>query len=471
MEADLAAQRLLMPAPRSRVSPPPWLSFHLHGRRIFFNPVSLAVGETEAEISAAASTSVPEFPLTPPGPPAHLVLNVTHACNLACRYCFAAKYWEAATMTPAVAERAVALLADGPRERAITLSFFGGEPLLAWETLMAGVAAAERLGQSQGRRVHLHITTNGALLDADKAEYLAQHGFSVLISLDGPEDIHNAARPMRNGGNSWRATMAALAHLRASGSRPAGRRARVTLRGTYLPGRAGEAADHGAAWERANLRERCEFYGRLMDSGYCAGFSLEAATLTEGGAGRTTLRVDEEGLRREYHEVALWYLDRLRRGRPPGFFHFNKILERLRRRRPQVTECGAGRSYLTIGPDGSIFACHRETGTRIGHLDTGFDAVARARWLDNRLTQRDACRDCWCRYVCGGGCRQRAAELGRPLSEPDPDACAVMRIMVAECLWLLLHLPPRPAGGKCAQLPVSPSSYRFLPFPGCKRKP
>ena len=61
-----------------------------------------------------------------------LTLNTTHACNMACRYCFAfSKSKQVQPMSTHIAEKAIKnLLMDFPEAKRYLFYFFGGEPLL-----------------------------------------------------------------------------------------------------------------------------------------------------------------------------------------------------------------------------------------------------------------------------------------------------------------------------------------------------
>jgi len=418
VEAPRRGRWLPIEAPETKV-------LHLYGRRVVLDVNTLAVAELDAaeapdDFGAAVK---PQFPLRPRAAVGRLVLNVTHACNLACGYCFAARYRSAPAMAPEVACGAIERLFDPRRDLAI--SFFGGEPLLAWRTVAAAMDHAERLARARGVRASFHITTNATLLDAAKAGALRRRNCSLLVSLDGPADLHNAARPARDPRlDSHAATMAALGRMKALGMAR-----RVTARATY-------------PMDAPRLVERLAFLAALQDEGTIAGFSIEPAVMAEGCGGRGGEEYDADALRREYHDAARLFVRRLREGRRTNFFHFRKLLSRLLHRQVTGSECGAGVGYLAVGPDGTLYACHREAGTRIGHLETGVDEERRCAWLDNRLYTRPACRACWARHLCGGGCRQIAAEQGRPLTEIFPPRCFVMRTIVRECLWILAEVGP-----------------------------
>lgn len=440
--------------------------FDLHGERVLFDANSLCAVHVDAETAekfrgllagrppSAAPTAAPpppgaaaphekafhgllfsrekpQFRLARSTPVRRLVLNVTHACNLRCAYCFArdalarrAEPREAPAAMPfEVAQKALALLDPAAP---IDLAFFGGEPLLAWDRVRQVIEAAETLAAQRKAPARFHITTNALALDRQKADFLASRRCSLLVSLDGPEALHNAARPARNRRtNSFRRTMRAL----------------EMLAGTPLAGRTMARATFTA--DAPRLVERLEFLAGLQDRGWINGFSVEPAVLGEGCSVRDAGGESPEFQDRtatEYHEAARWYVDRLKNGKRAGFFHFTKLCDRIRHARHAGTECGAGNGYITVAPDGTIFACHREGG-RIGHVDYGIDEELRAPWTDNRLYSRAGCAACWARHLCGGGCRQACLELGGSLHADTPARCFLQRTLLEECLWILTQLP------------------------------
>jgi uncharacterized protein len=376
------------------------------------------------------SRSKPQFTLARSTPVRRVVLNVTHGCNLECVYCFRRKEAQDgdgmdcmdavdgmdksnARMTFKTAMKGVRLIAPGYD---VDVAFFGGEPLLEWELIQRVMEESRRVAMQRRARAKFHITTNAVLLDAEKAEYLSGRNCSLLVSLDGPEAIHDAVRPARGGGGSFAATMRGL---EAAARTPLGRR--TMARATFMD-------------SEPRLVERLEFLAGLHEAGLINGYSVEPAVLAEGCV-RRERGLDRRRIAEEYHAAAEWYVERARRGRPAGFFHFRKLTERLRRCRHSGTECGAGNGYVTVAPDGTIHACHRE-GTAIGHVESGIDEERRSAWGDNRLYTHEECMRCWGRYLCGGGCRQARLELGGDTRARTPDLCFLKRTMLKECLWI-----------------------------------
>jgi len=367
------------------------------------------------------SRIAPDFPDYRIAPVRKIVLNVTHGCNLACKYCFAAKYdRQQPVMSFDTALKALELFEPG---HPVNVAFFGGEPLLAWDLVVAVAERVHLLARERGVGFSLHVTTNGTLIDRFKAAALARYGFTVLVSLDGPKEIHNAGRPAKEG-DSYDRTMSGLRALKQAGIAH-----RVMARATFSE-------------TDARLVERLDFFERLHRDGLINGVSIEPAILSEGCGATPKARPDREKLAAEWHAAAEWFVARAKAGRPFPFFYYRKLLRRLLLSEYHGTECGAGRGYLTVAPDGSLHACHRESGTRIGDIDTGFDQDKRLTWWRNRVDRHPECMKCWARYLCGGGCPQNRVEVGGSIDAQMPYVCAAKKAMMREVFWVAAQLTP-----------------------------
>ncbi len=140
-----------------------------------------------------------------------LVLGITERCNLDCAYCcYSGKFKEHRThndrsMSFEVARKAITdfLDQDNTNLAGWPISFYGGEPLLEWELLKNCVEHAENYARSLGKTTSFAITTNGTLLDEAVCDYLVEHNFLVMISLDGPRSTHDRYRVFPNGKGSF----------------------------------------------------------------------------------------------------------------------------------------------------------------------------------------------------------------------------------------------------------------------------
>lgn len=139
-----------------------------------------------------------------------LTLCVTEDCNFRCKYCTFSDFYEYnrsrsnKCMDLITAKKAIdyyiSLLEEGKRYNPLrkpVIGFYGGEPLLNFELIKDCVEYIENK-YSSWKVLHT-ITTNGSLLDKEKASWLMKHDFVVSISLDGPEAEHDRLRVYSSG--------------------------------------------------------------------------------------------------------------------------------------------------------------------------------------------------------------------------------------------------------------------------------
>ena len=148
------------------------------------------------------------MPLYPTDAPVKaLCLHVAHDCNLRCKYCFASTgdFGTGRKIMPVeVAKKAIdVVIARSGARRNIELDFFGGEPLMAWDTVTQTVDYARSREAETGKKFRFTITTNGILLDADKIDYINKNMDNVVLSLDGRAEVNDHFRKTVNGGGSY----------------------------------------------------------------------------------------------------------------------------------------------------------------------------------------------------------------------------------------------------------------------------
>jgi len=397
-------------------------AFEVDGRLLTYdaNAMTLTAGDVAAA-GEPVSCFRPDFPH--PGVREgvdHLVLHLTRRCNLRCSYCFVPHEsdGQGARMTADTARRAIELLL--PAHRSATIAFFGGEPLLEWDLLTETVEFARHVYRGPGRP-RFEVTTNGTLLDPEKVAFLDREGFDLIVSLDGPRDVHNRSRPARDGTDSYGATMEGLRLLR-------GRRlaTRTTLRATFTA-------------SEVRLRERLEHHHHLIDEGLCAYVTLEPASIARSGFDSPSM--DWNAVETEVEQAARFLAGRIRQRRRASFELLVRFVSRIAYRRPACSECAAGNGYASVAPGGTIHVCHREGLSSIGDLAAGgLDESLRARWLDGRFYLSADCLECPIRLACGGHCRQDALQQG-DIRKPAEAGCRLSHVLFRWAAWLLSELP------------------------------
>ena len=145
-----------------------------------------------------------------------ITLQLTQSCNLRCAYCIYSETtndrqrkhskkrmsWETAKAgIDYFAEHSI----DSER---VNVGFYGGEPLLEFDLLKKATLYAEK--RFEGRDFSINLTSNATLLTDEVLDFFAEHGISLLVSLDGPKSVHDRSRCFANGGGTFDTVMANL---------------------------------------------------------------------------------------------------------------------------------------------------------------------------------------------------------------------------------------------------------------------
>ena len=127
------------------------------------------------------------------------------ACNMRCSYCYYLR--KGALFSPGRWRMPEDLLSGyivqrlqaspGPTTH---FEWHGGEPTLLGLDYFRFIVRIQKENCPPGRTITNGIQTNGLLLDEAWVRFLGQQGFSVGLSIDGPEDLHDAFRVSAEGG-------------------------------------------------------------------------------------------------------------------------------------------------------------------------------------------------------------------------------------------------------------------------------
>jgi uncharacterized protein len=373
--------------------------------------------------------------------PRAFALELTKGCNLRCGYCYYADRSEAydpkTHMTREVAERSVDLLLEqGPAGEPVHIHFFGGEPLLDFPLLRDTVLYGERRSAARGKRITFEVTTNGTRLEPDVIEFLNQYRVSVGVSLDGPPEIQDVARPLARG-SSYALAVPKIRALLASRA------------GTDLEGRT-----HCSV---VLTRRDFDLVGivRHLEN---IGFRKIVMTPATDLAGRSEGFREEDlpAVARAFDALAADYEHRLLENRPVAATWFPRLMGRILSGERRMHFCRGGLDYLGVAADGAVSLCYRffeKPGYAMGNVQAGLDRGVTERLLAQPLDERTVCSRCWARYFCGGGCHHDNVTTMGAIDAPNPIACDIFRHSMGRALeaWGRLsragHLTRRPVDG------------------------
>ena len=147
-------------------------------------------------------------------------------CNLDCGYCyyvekrnlFPAK--ERFRMSPEVLDAYITKYIAASPGPVVHFVWHGGEPTLAGLDFYRQVVDLQERHLPEGWQCLNSLQTNGTRLDHEWGAFLAEHGFFVGLSLDGPAHLHDEGRHDRRGRPSHDRAVRGLRVLRAHGIDP-----------------------------------------------------------------------------------------------------------------------------------------------------------------------------------------------------------------------------------------------------------
>lgn len=129
----------------------------------------------------------------------------TLACNFECPYCFATR--GRGKMTPEVQDDVVAFAArmlDAANAKELTITWFGGEPLMATDVIEALSPRLIEVAEERGCKYEAWIFTNGHLLSQSVVDLLLRCRVTyVHIPLDGVGVTNDATRRLVGGGPTY----------------------------------------------------------------------------------------------------------------------------------------------------------------------------------------------------------------------------------------------------------------------------
>jgi uncharacterized protein len=355
----------------------------------------------------------------------HLELMVTHDCNMRCRYCYGSlgeEEWENAPylygastkgMTFETAKKGVDFLfEESGRQKDLSIIFFGGEPLLEFGLIKRIVPYIRKRETETGKKVNLSLSTNGILLNDKTIDFLVKNRIGCQISIDGPKEIHDQVRCLPGGEGSYDRIKKGIRRLISA--RPGRVPARVTVSHNLV-----------------NLPAVVEHLLSL-------GFGSVHIEPTIGKLGELMVsKEDIEEMKKQNEAIAAFLVRNVKNNR---FFNYTNLVRFIRQtrvvRERLAHHCGAGRTYFTLSQEGDFYPCHRFVGMeqyRMGDIEKGMDLSLQRRILDLTVDDRQVCRDCWARYLCGGGCWKHAVDINGCLEIPDNElSCELIRHQI-EC--------------------------------------
>lgn len=319
-----------------------------------------------------------------------LTLNISNTCNMQCAYCFANYgnyHSQDRIMSIEKACKAVDRCIDYYGSIG-EIKFFGGEPMLAKESVEA---VCRHVSALESKRIInslpvFRIISNGTVMSPEIARMISDYHINYIVSLDGDEHSHNSCRRMKSGEDSYKKIIDNINMYRSiTGCSPDG--IEITYNGYH---------------ERNHVHIIDMIKHIASETGTDASAINLSPVMTENKSIRLeTLDYVLEGyideINDEIRKSGIDYSDKKYRG-------LIRILKNRMRSGNRI--CEAGKGCIAVSADGNIYPCLMFVGDSefcCGDLSNDLaycEAVSEKRIGVYDVMDNDPCRSCPVNQVC-----------------------------------------------------------------------
>ena len=327
----------------------------------------------------------------------HLMVYPTQDCNLCCWYCYE-NHVPNTRMSAEVCDSIVAYVQNLVEQNAFDsfrLSFFGGEPLLDFESIAYPLAQKiKQLVEDANKPFTSFFVTNGSLIDESIVDCLRKINPRLQITLDGNRDKHNQVRKWKMKGKPTYDKIIGALHALAKCDEivPLG----ITLRINYDNKTLEKLPEILEDLEGIDKRKLCLHFERVWQTADCVDSSQRSRLL----------------------EVMRLFLAN-------GYMVDHGVF------RPKACSCPAETySYAIVNYDGSVHKCNGRTlsaNTTLGTLHNGsitWNVPKLAKRIGLATFENPDCLACKMLPLCMGPCSQKLEEHGGF----DPSICSMHSI-------------------------------------------
>lgn len=387
-----------------------------------------------------------------------LILNVTERCNYRCSYCpihgaGSSGRGRHSSMKIEVAVPAIEefLAHASPKARVIT--FYGGEPLLELALIRRLV---KFIRSRTGEDVQFGMTTNAWLLTGQAAAFLADEGFFLTVSLDGPREMHDRNRIHAGGQGTWSRCMR---NIRGFLDRYPQYASNSRLRFNAVATDQTDFEQVQAFIDESDIFTSAMEYSisyrklRSLDDGWPKGSACDLSWRRLYR--RFKRRLAGGDFERMLKSPSQWVENSLFM-RPFLTFHKRGLRDGPAPSPLQLLNtCIPGARRAFVDCQGNYYPCERVAATvsqRIGHVSSGLDARLSHELISQWTKATDVeCASCWCLMICQTGCFATVDDMGCSMQLAKRSGCHRHRAQMHQLLKAY-----------CEILEKNPKSLDFL---------
>ena len=357
----------------------------------------------------------------------HMYFIPTTECNFRCKYCFVeddSKKLKPVFMSEKVARKGLEVFGQlSQNANNITMTFYGGEPLLNAKVLYKAMYYVRELEERNifKKHVSMSLLTNGALVDQETAKTLKETETKVSVSIDGPKHLHDLSRLYVEGTTTFDDAIKGFYKLQDAGVSPG---ISCTI----------------SKYNVDSLEEVAEYIAKsLKPSGM--GFNILLPLIDSENPVNVSHEYATEQLIKAFQILRKYgiYEDRvMRRVRP---YTESKV---------HLKDCMGVGGQIVLEPSGQIGPCQAYLGLdhyfplNINNLHDNLTNITSDNIYKNKLFDEwrhrfpfnmKECSQCYAISICGGGCPYAAEVNHGTIWEIDDRVCSQAKKVMEWMIW------------------------------------
>jgi uncharacterized protein len=349
--------------------------------------------------------------------PTFVTIFLTDKCNMRCIYCYASGGEKYNTTIPfETTKAAIDLIIKNGQEngqKEVGVGFHGGgEPTLAWKTLVKTVEYAKNRASESDLKIKFNIATNG-IISAKKLDWIMNNFSGLNLSFDGNEDVQNYNRPLASGEASFKLVMDTISRLN-NRNFPYGIRSTITASSVSLMPQTFE-------FFMKECNTRSIHFEPTFSCGRClyTGVDIPSAKDFIKGFRSAQKIADNYGVSLYYSGSRIDTITML----------FCK---------------GAGDSFC-VTPQGDVTSCYEICSKddprseiffygRYNHKLKKFEFFQnKLKYLRMRtINNIPYCEDCFCKYHCAGDCLSKTSDCKDLMAIKNPIRCKINQTLTLD---------------------------------------
>ena len=305
----------------------------------------------------------------------NLTILTTLNCNFKCPYCYEKDALNTQNLSPEIEKSIINLAKKFPNINKIKITWYGGEPLLNFDSIKRLTLELEKLKKP----IEHNIVTNGYLLDEKMSFFNTRNLESIQITIDGLAETHNKKRILKNNNGTFDKILANIENFFKLNST-----CRVFIRCNI-----DESNENEFSQLYHFLNKKFKFEKRLI---------IYAAFVRNDNGTCNNIFIDND--------------------KEADFFIRNFEKENIKNLsfKPRLTLGGCGANnllFFVITPNGDMYKCWNDIGKfdyRIGNiLDNGtyLNEITDKYLLGPSIYTDAECKNCSFFPICSGGCSHK----------------------------------------------------------------